>query len=62
MGNSEERKCQEAFEKGVQDGKDGGFLGDFCHSISKDFSTSKQEKSYDAGYEKGHYERVWGKK
>lgn len=59
---SEEEKCQEAFERGSQDGKDGNFLTDISHSFSKDFSTTKPEESYDAGYEKGSYERVWGKK
>jgi len=59
---SEKEKCQEAFEKGSQDGKNGYFLTDFSQSLSKGFSANKPEKSYDAGYDKGSNERVWGKK
>lgn len=46
-------KNDEAYERGVKDGKEGNILDDFSHSISEGFSTTKEEKTYDKGYEWG---------
>jgi len=47
------KEHEEAFEKGKQDAKKAGALDEAAHSLSSAFSTTKKDKSYDAGWKEG---------
>lgn len=55
---SDSRKCEEAYAQGVTDGRESNILDRFSQSIAKDFSTTKEEKSYNEGYTKGIGEKT----
>ncbi len=50
MGQTENN---EAYEQGVQEGKESGFLDDFCHSAGKVFNSSDEDDAYDEGFQYG---------
>ncbi|MBI5021241.1 MAG: hypothetical protein HZB59_07400 [Ignavibacteriales bacterium] len=58
---TEKNKYDEQFEKGKENAKKDDGLSHWIHdNFSKPLSSTKEEKSYDAGYEKGEEEKSGG--
>lgn len=47
------KEHDEAYERGKREANKAGILDEIAHSLSGAFSTTKEEKSYEAGWEEG---------
>ncbi len=47
----EKSKCEKAYSRGKEDSKNAGILDSLCHDLGKIFTFTKEDQSYDAGWD-----------